>query len=373
MTHRASSTKKGNRSKISEAASSAVVWLIVSGILAACFTLVAADQVTLGPKFIYGLIAAWTLASVIGTLVIWRLQQEKGKETGETKKWPFTLKQTMLGFAVLIFTLAAGCGLDVGIREIEENTNERKAKEARLRFAVTSYQYDGGDFNPEAVNQTLAELEDSFQNLKDYWTLPEQAPRIKVWLFRDLSDYQLRMNTNLAAGHLWCSLEIDSVELGPVIAIPLEKAPSASSGDNFSRTPTHEMVHALMCQSMGEKAFRSTPRWYLEGVAERFETEGLARIRMRATDRMKLWLGLIETPEPERFCARHFTEKTRVNQQAFYRTSHEFIRSLESRHGIERINQIVEDVRTGISFDESVRNRLKGTCSELYTQWKNSY
>ena len=373
MTDRAVSLAEGIRSKISEAASSGVIWLITSGILAGCFTLVAADQVTLGPRFVYGLIAAWSLAAIIGILVVWQLHKEKAKKTTETNKWPFTQKQTILGIIVIALTFAAGCGVDVGIRELQENINEGKAQEARYRFAVTSYQYDGGDFHPEAVNQTLAELEDSFQDLKDYWTQPYQAPRIKVWLFRDLKNYQLQMNKDLAGGHVWCSFEIDSVELGPIIAIPLEKAPSATGADNLSRTPTHEMVHALMCQSVGKEAFYSIPRWFHEGMAERFETEGLLRFGTRATERIRLWMRIQNSPEADRFCARHFSERGEADQSVFYRTSHEFIRSLESRYGLQNLNLIVEDVRTGTPFDESMKARLGGTCTELYGQWKDSF
>ena len=373
MTGRATQTDRRIWSKASEVASSAAIWLITSGVLAGIFTLVAADQVTLGRKFIYGLITAWALASIIGALVVWRLHQEKAKETAQTNKWPFTLKQTFLGIVAIVLTLVAGYGMNVGIRELKENINEGKAQEARYRFAVTSYQYDGGDFQPEALNQTLAELEDSFHNLKNYWTQPDQAPRIKVWLFRDLKDYQLRMNTDLAGGHVWCSLKIDSVELGPIIAIPLEKAPSATDDDNLSRTPTHEMVHALMCQSVGKEAYYSIPRWFHEGMAERFETEGLLRFGTRATERVKLWLNIQNSPEADRFCARRFSERGKTDMSVFYRTSHEFIRSLESRHGLRNLNLIVEDVRSGKTFNESMKIRLGGTCTELYGQWKRSF
>ncbi len=373
MTGQAAQSDRRLRSKAGEAASSATIWIITSGVLASCFTLVAADQVTLGPNFIYGLITAWTLASIIGALAVWRLHQEKAKETAETNKWPFTRDQTILGIVVIALAIVAGYGVNIGIRELNENINEGKAQEARYSFAVTSYQYDRGDFHPEAVNQTLAELEDGFQNLKDYWFQPDHTPRIKVWLFRDLNDYQLRMNSDLATGHMWCSLEIDSVELGPIIAIPLEKPPSATDDDNFSRTPTHEMVHALMCQSVGKDAFSSIPRWFHEGMAQRFETEGLLRLGTRATERMRLWLNIQKSQDADRFCARRFSERDKADKSIFYRTSHEFIRSLESRHGLQNLNLIVEDVRTGKAFNESMKTRLGGTCTELYGQWKRSF
>ena len=373
MTERATPTNKGIWNKIGDAVSSALLWAIISAILAALFTLLVADWITLGPRFIYGLITAWSLASVAGALVVWWNEHQKAEETNQSKKWPLTPKQTVLGVIAVALAIAVGFAVNIGIREIKEVINERKADDARHRFAVTSYLGGGGDFEMEAVNQTLAKLEDSYQQLKETWTLPEQAGRIKVWLFRDLRYYQLQMNTDLAGAHLWCSLEIESVELGPVIVIPLEKAPSASTDDNFSRTPMHEMVHALMCLSVGEEAFHSIPRWFLEGMAERYETEGITRIGMRATDRMNLWLNIQQPTDTDRFCARRFSERNRSDQSAFYRTSHEFVRSLESRHSLQTLNLIVKDVRTGSHFEDSMERRLGGTCVELYSEWKESF
>ena len=373
MTERATPTNKGTWNKIGDAVSSAILWVIISAILAAILTLLVADWITLGPRFIYGLIAAWTLASVVSALAVWWLERQNADESNQSKKWHFTPKQTALGIIVVILICAAGFPVNIGIREIKEDINERKAEDARHRFAVTSYLGSGGDFDVKAVNQTLAELEDSYQQLKETWTLPEQADRIKVWLFRDLRYYQLQMNTDLAAGHLWCSLEIESVELGPVIVIPLERAPSASTDDNFSRTPMHEMVHALMCLSLGEEDFHSIPRWFLEGMAERYATEGISRIGMRTTNRMKLWLNIQEPPDTSRFCARRFSGRNRSDQSAFYSTSHDFVRSLESRHGLQTLNLIVEDVRTGFDFEDSMESRLGGTCAELYSEWKENF
>ena len=373
MTERTIPTNRGLWSKIRRTVSTAVVWLIISGVLAVLYTLLAADWVALGPQFIYGLITAWTLASLTGALVVIWLEREKAKKASQSKRLTLTLKQKLMGTIAIISLLAAGFAVNMGVTEIREGINERKAQDARLRFQVTSYLGGGGKFKVEAVNQTLAELEGGYQKLKENWTLPEQTPKIKVWLFRDLRDYRLRTNKHLARGHMSCSLEIDSVEFGPVIVIPLEKAPSATDDDNFSRAPMHEMVHALMCQSLGEEAFYSTPRWFLEGMAERFETEGIARIKIRATDRTRLWLNAQNTPDTNRFCARRFSERNKLDQSAFYRASHEFVRSLESRHGLRSLNQIVADVRTGSPFDESMQKRLGGTCSELYPKWKNSF
>ena len=253
-------------------------------------------------------------------------------------------------------------------REFEEKKNAVTAEEARDRFALTLYPGSGPEFNPEAVNQTLRELEDSFHRLQDIWVLPETADKIRVWLFRNLQDYQTITGNQDAGGHASCPSEV-----GPAIVIPLERAPSAATDDNFSRTPMHEMVHALMCQSLGNEAFYSMPRWFLEGMAERYEMEGIARIMSRVEMRARLWLSRHSLMAPDRFCARRLTARDELERALFYETSREFANSLEARHGIEALNLVVDDVRTGVTFDESMEKRMGGSCNELYMRWKDSF
>ena len=253
-------------------------------------------------------------------------------------------------------------------REFEERKNAITAKEARIRFAVTLYPGLGPEFNPEAVNQTLRELEDSFQRLQNTWVLPEMSNKIRVWLFRNLQDYQTITGNQDAGGHASCPSE-----LGPAIVIPLERAPSAATDDNFSRTPMHEMVHALMCQSLGNEAFYSIPRWYLEGVAQRYEMEGISRIMSRVQKRTSLWLSKTSLMAPDRFCARRLRTRDELEHALFYETSREFVNSLEARHGIEALNLMADDVRTGATFNESLEKRMGGSCNELYMKWKVSF
>ena len=255
-------------------------------------------------------------------------------------------------------------------REFKEWRNAGKAAEAKQRFTVTSYVGRGPEFDTEAVNQTLWELEDSYQKLEHNWALPHEASKIQVWLFRNLEDYQARTGKDYAGGHASC---LD--EYGPVVVIPLEEAPRASSGDSLSRTPMHEMVHGMMCQSLGEAKFYSLPRWFHEGMAERYEMAGLnpARFMLRAEKRAKLWFNKQNLMEPARFCAIGLNSRNRVELHTFYETSREFVNSLESSRGIGTLNLLVDDVGRGAIFEDSLEKRFGGSCKELYNEWKNSF
>ena len=63
-------------------------------------------------------------------------------------------------------------------------------------------------------------------------------------------------------------------------------------------------------------------------------------------------------------------------------TAHKFVRSFESRHGRVVLNALVGDVGSGAEvrdagplrlFEDSLRNRFGGTCTELYAGWLESW
>ena len=128
-----------------------------------------------------------------------------------------------------------------------------------------------------------------------------------------------------------------------------------------------------MCLSLGQEAFYSIPRWFLEGMAQRYEMEGIARIMPRVEKRATLWLNRDNLMAPNRFCARRLRARDELEGALFYETSREFVNSLETRHGIEALNLVVDDVWTGATFNESLEKSMGGSCNELYTRWKDSF
>ena len=355
--------------KIAKGVTSVVTtWLFLSALFIVAFTIPTVELTTLGLHFKQNVVIAWALALLSGGLATVAMERHQGKETQPSNQWPFSRKQTIV-MSIMVTLVMLGSFLGVIVRkEIEERRNEDKAEEARHRFAVGSYLGKGPEFDMDAVNQTLGELEDGYQRLKDIWTLTEETDRIQVWLFRDVQDYRTRTGQKDSAGHMWCLPEYP-----PVIVIPLEEAPSASDSDNPSRTPMHEMVHALMCQSLGAEVYHSIPSWLHEGMATRYQAEGLKRLRMRVASRITTWWKRDELMSEEKFCTQDPRPVDGEERRLFYTTSLEFVKSLEAESHIDNLNQVVEDVRTGETFEESLRRRIGGTCGELYGEWKASF
>ena len=280
------------------------------------------------------------------------------------KRW--TGQQKAIGAAVFVIATVLMIPTGITQREFQERTNRTKGEAAKLNFTVIEYPFDGERFDEGAVNQTLAELEDSYQELKNEWGRPDRG-KMQVHLFRNLDEYQERTGNFHAGGHASC------IESTPVIVIPLEKAPSASNNDNFSRTPAHEIAHGLLCLNLGPEKYHSIPRWFHEGTAQRYEVDGYARIGMRTISRVKTWLGKDEFLPGDRFCAKQFHPRDAHEQSVFYRTSLEFIRHLDARHGLENVNLLVDDVRLGQKFEYSMPERIGARCEEAYDAWKKSF
>ena len=57
----------------------------------------------------------------------------------------------------------------------------------------------------------------------------------------------------------------------------------------------------------------------------------------------------------------------------FYLTATEFVQSLNSRHQGSMLNRVIEDLRDGASFDDSLRDQFGKPCEELYQEWRESW
>ena len=356
-----------NTKKLREIAGAIVVWVILSVVAMAGTTLAALDLVALGPRFVPSIIATWVFTAVatapVTVLLLWCI----AKFPPLSKKVTFTKKEIVLYISIIGIIIIALPLSNLVVREVNEYRNEHKAQVARERFAFAQHLGNGPEFEEHAMNQTLADLERSYQRLRTLWVLPEEAEKIYVELHRDIQSYWQSTGNLGAGGHLRCT------ERTPVIFIPLEEAPSTSGTHTSFRTPMHEMVHALMCQSVGADAFNSIPRWFHEGMARRFQFEGLSQIKKRLDNRTTLWQWKDELPAQEDFCIHGLLGLTGGQKSLFYRTAHEFIRFIESEHDLKTLNLIVDDMRNGKMFDESMTERLGENCLELYSSWKESF
>ena len=106
-------------------------------------------------------------------------------------------------------------------------------------------------------------------------------------------------------------------------------------------------------------------------MAQRYENEGLSQFFDRALNRWAVWISRGSLLSATEFCS-YTSGGDRADIGLLYSTSWEFIRSLEAGNGIQTLNAVVEDVRAGQTFDDSLRDRFGGSYREFYTTWSQS-
>lgn len=224
-------------------------WLVMSGVVGAIIEMLVIGSVPLGPWILPAVISAalFVLVLAFGAM-LWLLRIGKSVPSeSDENRW--TKKHTASATAVAVcFAIWISLG-GIADREFEEWRNRRSAERGHQIFAEIGLTGRADKFDEEAVNKTLAELEESYRKLKPEWILPDNH-NIRVNLFADMETYRILTHSHAAGGHVSCKVR------GPIISIPLENAPEANLNDSFTSTPAHEMAHALVCLSTGPEKFR---------------------------------------------------------------------------------------------------------------------
>ena len=236
--------------------SNGIWWTILAILICALWFFFAAGQFTLGPQFkiatvgapVAG-IAVPVATALMGRLLHRRWPKREFKEKGRKFKFrSLSRREWVAGAAIAAIAIVAYWAsleaLEVWT-SIRDGRIASRAEMARQEFEVSLY---GDRFERAQVNQTLAELQEAHEHLGR--ELPRQIRKspISVYLFRDLREYRTVVAKPGAFGSVLCNAT------GTVLAIPLEDIPDLFSEDE-SRTPMHEMVHALMCQALGPERF----------------------------------------------------------------------------------------------------------------------
>ena len=331
------------------------LWALVTALVQVAIV----ETVSLGPRF--GMMTTVVAPLVALPIAIGLNLMKSGnpRQSGDARK-RLSRKTILL--------LAGSMLLMVGIAmspAIIERLSRPGDAEAALQSFIPIY---GSDVDPAKVERTLAEFERARRHLADQWLVPASSPTISLYLFRDSTEYKEYMaKTGLdwSGGYALC-LE-DAVTIG----VPLEETSNVFEELPPSRTTVHEMVHGTWCQSLGQGFYRSLPRWFHEGMAQRYENEGLRRFLHSALNRWMVWMERGNLLSATEFCG-YTSGGSRAEIKLLYGTSWQLIRSLESGYGIQSLNAVVEDVGAGKGFTDSLRDRFGGSCSELYTTWSQS-
>ena len=344
-------------------------WTILAVLICAIWFFGAAGQVSLGPQFKIATVGA-PVAGIavpvamvlIGRLIRKRWPKRELKEKDRKFKLRRLSRKEYLAGAVIVAIAIVACWASLEVwTSIRDGRIASKAELARQEFEVFFY---GDRFERTQVNQTLAELLEAYEHLGG--ELPKQVREdpISVHLFRNLQEYRAITATPRAFGSVLCTAT------GTFLAIPLEEVPDLLSEDE-SRTPMHEMVHALMCQALGPEATHSVPRWFHEGMAQLYESDGPGKFD-GTLNRIMVWFKRHDLMTPHPFCSAS-TWVSQAEMRLFYGTSLEFVRTLESQHGRDKLIAVIQDVQEGEPFDESLHERLEGSCNELYERWLASW
>ena len=248
------------------------------------------------------------------------------------------------------------------VPSLMERLSRQSDAEAALRSFVPTY---GPGVEQNRLERTLAEFERSRRELSDELSVPERTPPITLWLFNNLDEYRKAGNVSWSGGFAAC------FEDGVTIGVPLEEASDVFSEDPHSGTPMHEMVHAMVCQGVGHHNFISIQNWFHEGVAKLYENAEISMLHNRILNRVVVWVNRDRLLSPEAFCNYRY-DGSGSEVALFYQTSWEFIRSLEAGHGRHTLIAIVDDVAAGSPFEDSLIERLGGTCTALYAEWTES-
>ena len=312
-----------------------------------------------------------TLTSLVFVLLISRAGVVAGSQASRARsRW--TLRRVLLGLGVLSLLLAVWAVGLVALSGARSSRIELDATSARDGFSIFTY---GDALDRGRLDGTLAEFEQARRRQEGEWPQSGEPPPIELHIYGDMQQYRDRRGMEWSVGRAYCQPR------GAAVAIPLEEAVSVLRGSDHSRVPLHEMVHAMMCRSMGPGGFFLAPSWFHEGMAQLYENEGIPRLVRRAWGRMQVLTFGEYLPAPETFCGSQGYDSP-DDVALFYVTAMEFVRFLEASHGREALNAVVGDIGSGGAirdagsvgvFESSLRERLEGTCAELYGRWIESW
>ena len=342
-----------------------VRWAILSAVLWLLSLPFVIDGVALGPSFRWALLGSAAVATCMSLLLMvsfgpalkWALSRLRDIRTPSRS----SQRDRVLAGAVILGTVVLATGGIIWYKSHQSRT----VADAEAALANFQVRYERG-VDPSRLNQTLAEFERARRSLERIWPHPAVSSPISLRLFESIEEYHAETGRYNSDGSASCP------PTGAVVWVPLEQAIALPGEDDHTRTPLHEMVHAMMCQYLGQEGYYSISRWFREGMAELYQNEARHLRTGRATNRFNVWLHGDRLMSPELLCAEPLM-RTEFESGLFYMTVLEFTRFLEAEHGRDSLLGVVDDVRNGLEFEDSLHDHFGNTCVDLYGNWLESW
>ena len=352
-------------------------WVFCSLLIIVLGLLKVTDVVPLGPEFRKAVVLWCVIAFLVGLVLIllckkyvtpWMAQESLPEGYTRWFSRLFHIAAVVIILGLVVSPVAFFAWDDVQKSKITKN-----ASLARQEFIIVTYD-DEEEFDQGKLDRTLSELEQARRQLVGQWQELQDDLPIALHLFGDVRHIHTMVDDETTGGAVIC--QPHSV----IVLVPLEEELPVLTEDT-TNTPVHEMVHALMCSTLGQSAFYLLPRWYHEGMAQLYQNDGNTPGRL--WNRWQMWLQRDRLMTPEVFCSNRGYDSS-SHKKLLYISSQEFVRYLEKRHGRSTLNRVVDDVRSGATiedfimnsprvFEDSLRDRLGGSCLDLYGEWIESW
>ncbi len=358
--HHASKICDGVRPRWAEFAKQ---WFMAFLFFCLFFLILTVDYVPLSHDFrstAVASIAAATIAAAV-PMSLFAMLRKPLRHAFSRLNWPET--SAKLNAVIAICALLVVIGFLIGTDRLERSRISAAADAALRHFNVTTY---GDDLDNSRFDRTLAEFEWARDRLSSEMPAMRFKTPIELHIFETLNDYHVSTGRQLSGGSMVCDPD------GAVVFVPLEEAIDPLAENDFTQIPVHEMAHAMLCHTIGRTAFYSVPLWFHEGLAQIYENESHQKRIYRIVNRSIVWRKRHDLMRPEEFCHFRFVG-SHSEIRMFYRTSMEFVRYLKRDHGHQRLLALIDDVRQGTAFTESLAVRFGGTCETLYAGWLASW
>ena len=324
---------------------------------------VAFEKLPLGASFDLGTkIVVPILALGPATIAVWF-----GRRMAARRVKPQKFEWSTRWIVVWILAVAVLMTVFFGCNAIEQHAKSNAALQADRYFDIRYSSAIGQEVDTEEVQATLAAIERARRDVLEGWPSLTHSSAHTLYLFRDITEFQKEFGGAHSAGAVACTPD------GPVIGMPLEEVPTFWEGHHPKKVPTHEMIHAAMCDALGVKKFYRIPRWFHEGMAALHQEDGIDRVFLnRAMSRFVVSWRRNEILSPEEFCS-YRADGPAQEVGLFYATSFEFARWLQHRHGRESLHNSIDSINSGATFSRYLKGEFGADCRQLYANWTGRF